>query len=369
MRIPSSFLSLAGRWTICTLAALTLTACGGGGGSGSGGGGGGGGGGGTTYTIGGTVTGLSASGLTLADNGGDSLSVPSGATTFTFATKLQSGASYAVTVGSQPTGETCTVTSGSTGTVSANVTSVVVTCTAATYTISGSITGLSAAGLKLQYYSTGEVLPVAAGATSFAFTQPVPAGTNVKMVVAAQPGFQICTPGASNFSGAISANITADTLSCAAATAQVSLFAGSPTAAAGNANGTGTAATFSEPTGVAIDSSGNLYVADYGNNEIREINSSDVVSTFVPASAGLNGPYGVALDSAGNAYVTDSANQEIRMVTPKAVVTVLAGGSVGPANGTGSAAQFNYPFGIVVDASGNLFVGDFANNEIRKLVP
>jgi streptogramin lyase len=110
-------------------------------------------------------------------------------------------------------------------------------------------------------------------------------------------------------------------------------------------------------------------VADFGNNEIRYINSSDVVSNFVAASAGLHGPYGVALDSAGNVYVTDSADWEIRMVTPNGALTTLAGGSQGVANGAGTAAQFNYPFGIVVNAAGDLYVGDFANNEIRLLVP
>src|SRR5215469_12506396 len=102
-----------------------LTACGGGGGGGYGGGGGG-----MTYTIGGTVTGLTQSGLTLDDNGGDTLAVASGATTFTFATKLQNGANYAVTVASQPTGETCTVSAGSGMVPGANVTAVAVACTA-----------------------------------------------------------------------------------------------------------------------------------------------------------------------------------------------------------------------------------------------
>jgi len=149
--------------------------------------------------------------------------------------------------------------------------------------------------------------------------------------------------------------------------AVVTTWAG--TGSAGNVNNTGTNASFNDPVGIAVDSAGDLYVADFRNNEIRKINSQDVVSTFVAASAGLSGPYGVALDPAGNMYVTDSANQAIRMVTPNAVVTTIAGGGTAPHNGTGSAAGFNYPFGIVMDASGNLYVGDFADNEIRELVP
>jgi streptogramin lyase len=149
--------------------------------------------------------------------------------------------------------------------------------------------------------------------------------------------------------------------------AVVTTWAGS--GSQGSANGSGTSASFNNPVGIAVDSSGDLYVADFGNNEIRYINSSDVVSNFVAASAGLHGPYGVALDSAGNVYVTDSADWEIRMVTPNGALTTLAGGSQGVANGAGTAAQFNYPFGIVVNAAGDLYVGDFANNEIRLLVP
>lgn len=357
---------MTGRWTTCGLAALLLTACGGGGGGGYNGGGpppp-------TMYSIGGTVTGLSASGLTLDDNGGDTLTVSSGASTFTFATKVQSGGAYAVTVASQPTGETCTVSSGS-GTASANVTSVAIACAAnPTYTIAGTITGLTGAGLKLQYYSGGEVLSVATAATTFTFKNPVPSGTNVKMTVAAQPGFQTCTPGGSNFSGPIMANITTDTLSCATATATVSLFAGSPTGVANNTNGTGPNATFNSPAGVALDSKGNLYVADFGNNEIREITPAGVVTTFAGANGTtFNGPAGVAVDSAGNVYVADENNNEIEMITPAGVVSVFAGSTTaGNANGTGTGAKFNAPKGIAIDSSGNLWVADSGNDNIREI--
>jgi sugar lactone lactonase YvrE len=381
VRIPPPFLSQVGRWIPFALATLMLTACGGGSSSG-GGGGGGGGTGATTYSVGGTITGLTGSGLTLADNGGDTLSVPSGASTFTFATKLQSGAGYDVTVAAQPIGDECQVSAAS-GTVSANVTSVAVACTAASFTISGSITGLTAAGLQLQYYAGGEVLAVPTAAASFAFTQPVPANTPVKMAVAAQPGFQICTPGASNFSGPITANITADTLSCAAATATVSLFAGSPSGASGSANGTGTAATFNGPVGIAVDAAGNLYVADYSNNEIRKITPAGVVSLFAGSPTGAAGsadgtgtaatfhsPIGVAIDSAGNLFVADENNNEIREITPAGVVTTFAGSTTaGHADGTGTAASFAGPEGIAVDASGNVWVADTGNNEIRKITP
>lgn len=365
-----------GRLIPCALVSLALAACGGGGGGG-GSGGGGGGGGSVNYTLGGTVSGLSTSGLVLA-NGSDTLSVPSGATSFAFGTKVASGASYDVTVATQPAGGTCAVTSGQ-GTATANVTSVMVACTIKTFSISGSISGLTASGLELQYYSGGQTLTVAAGAKTFAFSQPVPYGTQVKMNVLAQPYWQWCTPGASDFAGAIASNITTDTLSCAAANAHVATFAGSTTK--GSANGTGTAASFFNPAGVAVDSSGNIYVADTNNNDIRKITPAGVVTTFAgTGSAGhANGtgtaasfaaPTGVAVDQNGNVYVADSGNNEIRKITPTGVVTTLAGSTTaGSADGTGSSASFNGPFALAVDSLGNVFVADTVNNEIREITP
>ena len=179
VRDPRSLLVMAGRATTCALAAVMLTACGGGGG--------GGGGSGTTrppttYTIGGTVSGLAASGLTLNDNGGNTVTVSSGATTFTFSTALASGTAYAVTVASQPNGEMCTVSSG-TGTATANVTSVVVSCGASpNYTIGGSITGLTESGLTLDD-NGGDTLTVASGATTFTFSTALQSGATYDVTV------------------------------------------------------------------------------------------------------------------------------------------------------------------------------------------
>src|SRR6185437_7835668 len=126
---------------------LALTGCGGGGG---GSGGGGGGGGTMSYTLGGTVTGLgNNTGLVLA-NGSTTLDVPAGATTFTFAAAIASGTAYSVSVQTSPSGLDCKVASGGSGTISAKVTNVMVACTAQSYTLGGTITGLgSASGLVL----------------------------------------------------------------------------------------------------------------------------------------------------------------------------------------------------------------------------
>src|SRR6185503_18129919 len=159
----------------------------------------------------------------------------------------------------------------------------------------------------------------------------------------------------------------------------VSTFAGSGTA--GSANGTGTAATFNHPTGIAIDGSGNLYVADQNNDLLRKITPAGVVTTLAgtagaPGStdgagtaAKFNLPYGVAADGSGNLYVADYNNNKIRkVVISTAVVSTFAGsGSAGSANGTGTAATFNKPTGVACDASGNVFVADQQNNMIRKI--
>ena len=99
------------------------------------------------YTIGGTVSGLTGTGLVLQDNGGNNLAV-SASGSFAFSTAVASGAAYSVTVLTQPTGQSCTVSSGS-GTASANVSNVQVTCARTTYTIGGTISGLTASGLVL----------------------------------------------------------------------------------------------------------------------------------------------------------------------------------------------------------------------------
>ena len=158
----------------------------------------------------------------------------------------------------------------------------------------------------------------------------------------------------------------------------VSTFAG--TGVAGGGNGLDTA-TFNSPMSVAADGSGNVYVADYQNDLIRKITSAGVVSTLagsgatgatdgLDTAATFNLPEGVAVDAAGNVYVADNGNNLIRKVTPAGLVSTLAGsGQSGSANGTGTAASFDSPFGLAVDAAGNIYVADSGNNLIRKITP
>ncbi len=157
----------------------------------------------------------------------------------------------------------------------------------------------------------------------------------------------------------------------------VTTFAG--TGVRGYADGPGAVAEFYNPEGVALDASGNLYVADLHNNRIRKISPEGVVSTVAGsgasgaddgkgANASFNSPYDVAVDAIGNVYVADTHNNLIRKINRGGVVSTLAGsGAQGAADGRGNAASFYRPVGLGIDASGNIYVADGNNYKIRKV--
>ena len=129
------------------------------------------------------------------------------------------------------------------------------------------------------------------------------------------------------------------------------------------------AAQSNGPSGVAVDSAGNVFVADRFNHTIRKVTPEGVVTTLAGSAAGFFCPSGVGVDSAGKVFVADQGNSTIRKVTSVGVVTTLAGsaGLSGSADGTGSAARFSDLRGVAVDSVGNVFVGDYANQTIRKV--
>ena len=165
-----------------------------------------------------------------------------------------------------------------------------------------------------------------------------------------------------------------------AADGTVSIFVGQYVA--GAVDGTGTAASFNDPHGLAIDSAGNLFVADTGNHTIRRITPAGVVSTVagtagasgsadgVAGVARLNSPSGIAVDAQGKVSFTDAGNT-VRQWSATQGVTTLAGtaGTSGAADGDGAAARFKRPLGIAVDGQGMLYVADIDNATIRRVTP
>jgi sugar lactone lactonase YvrE len=164
----------------------------------------------------------------------------------------------------------------------------------------------------------------------------------------------------------------------------ISTFAGNGGQAYSGDGGLATSASLFYPTGVATDASGNVYIADYQNNVVRRVNSAGTISTIAgngngdytgdggPAtSAALQLPGGVAIDSAGNLYIADTANSVVRTVTPSGVISTFAGGgdpsSLGD-GGAATAASLQYPTGVAVDTSKNLYISDAGTSLIRKVI-
>jgi hypothetical protein len=158
--------------------------------------------------------------------------------------------------------------------------------------------------------------------------------------------------------------------------AKVSTVAGG---SVGFVNGTGAAASFNQPGGLAIDGNGNVYVADTYNNAIRKITAGGLVTTLAGngqkgfangagAAATFNEPSGVAVDASGNVYVADDLNNAVRKITPLGNVSTLAGsGAAGYLDGTGTSAMFYRPRALTVDPAGNVYVNDAVNGKIRKI--
>lgn len=294
------------------------------------------------FYIGGNVSGLTGS-ITLLNNGDNALVLASDGT-FVFSGGLKAGAAYDIKVGTQPEGKTCTVENG-VGVISGNdVSSVAISCT---NTITVSIFAGSAICCS-SHDGTGT------GASFYG-----PRG--------------VATDSGGNIYVADSQSHLIRKITLAG---QVITLAGS--GQQGFADGFGIQATFWNPNGIAVDSVGNIFIGE-GSNRIRKIGPDGLVTTFAGSGVGIatNGvgteatfsnPRALAIDSEGNVYVSDAGNNLIRKITPAAVVSTFAGsGRQGKADGKGSEAEFNYPGGLAFDSHGNLYVADAGNNLIRRI--
>jgi hypothetical protein len=158
----------------------------------------------------------------------------------------------------------------------------------------------------------------------------------------------------------------------------ITTIAGSSFGGSGFRDGTGGIALFNNPTGIAMDANGNFYIADKNNSAIRMVTPAGVVSTFAGGASGFTDGTGIlakfssisglTIDAQGNLYVADAGNNAIRKVSPSGIVTTIAGnGTAGLSNGNGTAATFSNPVAIAVDGSGTLYVDDKGNNVVRKI--
>lgn len=331
------------------------------------------------HGLGGTIAGLPSSGLVLS-NGADTVAPAAGALSFTFPTPVAEGGAYAVAVQAQPSGATCSVGSGSGTMGTSDVTAVAVTCSPNAYHLSGSISGLAAAGLVLANGS--DTVSPAAGATTFAFADAVAFEGRYSITVQQQPAGQTCSVAGSFPATMGPGDVTNLSVSCTAVSG-LSLVAGQAVCPlpAGSLAGHGSNAIVPQAQGLAFDRSGNLYAIGTQARVLQKItpagdvtvvagstsNGGSIDGTGSAASFGY--PLAIALDNVGNLEITDA--YAMRRVTPAGVVTTLAGvqNSPGLVDGTGSAVRFNQVNGIATDTAGNAYIADESNNVIRKMTP
>ncbi|SPE41124.1 NHL repeat containing protein (fragment) [Candidatus Sulfopaludibacter sp. SbA3] len=165
----------------------------------------------------------------------------------------------------------------------------------------------------------------------------------------------------------------------------ITTFAGDNFPTSTGDGGPATSASMTYPFSVVGDAAGNLYISASNDNRVRRVAPDGTISTYagngtggfagegVPAtSASVHSPYGLAVDAAGNLYIADSQNNRIRKVSTGGIITTVAGTGVGGFSGDGgpaTSAQIDRPFGVAVDLSGSILIADYLNQRIRRVTP
>jgi sugar lactone lactonase YvrE len=210
-------------------------------------------------------------------------------------------------------------------------------------------------------YPDGNIYTVAGGGTSLSDPSGVAVDANGKLIIA--------DPGANRIGWKSFGTIIT--------------VAGNGTASFSGDGGPATNATLNDPFGVALDAKGNLFIADTDNSRIRKVNTNGIITTVAgngspsfsgdgdtATSAGLYNPSGVAVDARGNLFIADGNNHRVRKVSTNGFINTVAGNGVFSFSGDGGAAtsaSLVWPTSVAVDASGNLFIADQSNNRIRRV--
>lgn len=351
-----------------------------------------------SYTVGGTIANLKVGGLQFA-SGADKINLPAAAAAFKMPTTLSTGAQYRVSISAQPARFTqrCALTNGN-GTIGAtDVTDIQVACAdhfGVVSTLAGTNNPIKQPIGPAAVFSNPQGLVVDSGGNVYVADQGLgriakitPDGTvstfagGTTQADQANAELPLKAPNAITLDKDGNFYVVGDNMvRKISKDGVVTALAGAPTA--GYADGNGAQARFNTPLGVAIDSAGNLYVADAGNIRIRKVSPAGVVSTIAgdgsrnpvngPAlQTGFNNPFSVAVDNAGNVFVADTQNNLIRKITPDGVASIYAGnlGASGEdVDGYGQDARLTLPTAIAIDNDGNLYVAE-SGGKIRLITP
>ncbi len=246
----------------------------------------------------------------------------------------------------------------------------------AQYAISGTLSGLGPGQSITITDNASDPLTLTANG-AFTFAKKVQYNKGYSVTITTTPENQDCA--VMSAAGTVTKAVTNVAVTCSTIAPKMFLVSGKG-GAPGDVDGTGPAARFLAPTALTVDATGNVYVADTGNNIIRKISPAGVVVT-VAGTAGQNGtadgvgaaarfsaPSGIAVDVAGTVYVSDSGNYTIRAITTAGAVTTIAGtaGQPGNVSANGAAARFSKPLGMFA-TGGSLYVADRDNAAVRQI--